>query len=92
MTEKLNGLPVIPLEENDGQIIYLDLLTRKSFRNLENENVFLIAKYNEANTFLSYPISKNAELVHNEQNEMFIFKLSDPDEFKSYLDNLYQKK
>ena len=92
LTEKLNGLPVIPLVEEEGQIIYLDLLTRKSFRDLEHDNVFLIAKYNEANTFLSYPISKNAELVHNEHNEMFIFKLSDPAEFKSYLDNLYQKK
>ena len=91
LTEKLNGVPVIPLEEKNHQIVYLDLLTRKKYREIDTQNVFLFAKYTEAASFLSYPISDFAELVNTEQNEAFIYRITSPEVFREYLSRYYQK-
>lgn len=86
LAEKLNGLPVIWIEEKDGNIAYLDWLSRSSLKEINAEKVFLCAYYDKASSFRAYEVSDYAEPVFNDRNRLFIYEINDPSAFKQYLD------
>ena len=75
----------LDLTRFEGRLSYLNWLTRKNIRNRPGENVFLIANYNDAETFRGITAPELSELVYQDKNELFIYQINDPDAFKSYL-------
>ena len=85
ISEKLNGLPVVPIEVRNDDIVYFDWLTRKSFRDTPADKAFLCARPNEAGTFLAYPISDYANYAFTDNGEWIVFEITDLDAFKKSL-------
>ena len=85
LSEYMNGFPIIGIQYNEGRLFYLNWLTRKNLRNSPGENLFLIANYNDAETFRGITDPELSELVYQDENELFIYQINDPDAFKSYL-------
>ena len=85
LSEYMDGLPVVGIIYTDGKLGYFEWLSRKSFRNIQTENVFLIADYNDARTFRGITSREDSELVYSEKNKLFIYRIKDPDRFRSYL-------
>ena len=81
----MNGFPIIGIQYNEGRLSYLNWLTRKNIRNSPEENLFLIANYNDAETFRGITAPELSELVYQDENELFIYQINDPDAFKSFL-------
>ena len=86
LIEKMNGLPVIWLDKTvDGGLIYRNLLTRKSFREISGHKPFFIGFQNEAASFRALPCSEGSEPVFSDDN-VYIYELKDQAAFKEYLD------
>ncbi len=87
LSEYMDGFPIIGITYRDGKLSYLDWLTRKSLRSSPADRVFLIAGRDDAATFLGVTGPENSELVYNENDLLFIYRLTDPESFRSDLDN-----
>lgn len=85
LSEYMNGFPVIGIQYNEGRLTYLNWLCRKSLRNIPEEDVFLIADFNDAKTFRGVTDPELSELVYREREKLFIFRINDPETFRSYL-------
>ena len=87
LIEKMNGLPVVWLEKTvDGGLIYRDLLTRKSFREIPAQKTFFLGSYNDVSSFRALPCSEGSELVFSE-GDVYIYELADQTVLKTYLDS-----
>ena len=86
LIEKMNGLPVVWLDKTvDGGLIYRDLLTRRSYREISGKKPFFIGFQNEAASFRALPCSEGSEPVFSDDN-VYIYELKDQAAFKEYLD------
>lgn len=87
LIEKMNGLPVVWLEKTvDGGMIYRDLLTRKSFRELPAQKTFFLGSFNDVSSFRALPCSEGSELVFSE-GDVYIYELAEQTVLKAYLDS-----
>ena len=82
----MNGLPVISLDKTvDGGLIYRNLLTRRSFREISGQKPFFIGFQNDAASFRALPCSEGSVLVYGD-DDVYIYELENQAVFKEYLD------
>lgn len=85
LTEKLNGLPIVWLNKTSDGLVYLNLLTRRSFRNVVSDKAFFIGTYDDAASFRAEIAKEEAIQVYSD-GEIFIYTLMDQSKFKHHID------
>lgn len=85
-SEKLNGLPIVPIECTEEEIRYRKILTRPSWMQIEGKKVFIYGNREQMINYHTVYPEHNDWQVYQYKDDVFIWELIDPKAFKEYLD------